>query len=44
MRGSPLGPILLSLLRIVAGLLFLEHGMQKFLSFPPGPAAGMAWR
>jgi putative oxidoreductase len=34
-------PYLLSLLRIVAGLQFLEHGTQKFLSFPTraGPAA-----
>ena len=31
------------LLRIVAGLLFLEHGTQKFLSFPPGEYAGMGW-
>ena len=28
-------------LRIVSGLLFLEHGTQKFLGFPPGPMAGM---
>jgi len=27
--------ILLSVLRIVAGLLFLEHGMQKLFHFPP---------
>jgi putative oxidoreductase len=27
-------PYLLSLLRIVAGLLFLEHGTQKILGFP----------
>ena len=27
-------PQLLALLRIVAGLLFLEHAAQKFLSFP----------
>jgi putative oxidoreductase len=27
-------PQLLSLLRVVAGLLFLEHGMQKILGFP----------
>jgi putative oxidoreductase len=27
-------PRLLSVLRIVAGLQFLEHGTQKFLSFP----------
>ena len=40
MRGSPLAPILLSLLRIVSGLIFLEHGTQKFLGFPPGEAAG----
>ena len=30
------GP-LLSVLRIVAGLLFLEHGTAKVLGFPPGP-------
>ena len=28
-------PTLLSVLRIVAGLLFLEHGMQKLFHFPP---------
>jgi putative oxidoreductase len=28
-------PQLLSVLRIVAGLLFLEHGMQKIFHFPP---------
>src|SRR5215212_6772886 len=34
-------PQLLALLRIVAGLLFLEHGTVKFLAFPipfPGPS------
>ena len=30
-------------LRIVAGLLFLAHGTQKFLSFPPGEYAGSGW-
>src|SRR5262252_3802243 len=35
-------PQLLSILRIVAGLLFLEHGMQKLLHVPPLPAAMMA--
>ncbi len=30
----------LGLLRIVSGLIFLEHGTQKFLSFPAGDAAG----
>jgi putative oxidoreductase len=32
-------PYALALLRIVAGLLFLEHGTQKFLGFPPGEYA-----
>jgi putative oxidoreductase len=27
---------LLSILRIVSGLLFVEHGTQKVLGFPPG--------
>ena len=30
-------------LRIITGLLFLEHGTQKFLSFPPGEYAGGGW-
>jgi len=29
-------PRALSVLRIVAGLLFLEHGLQKLTGFPPG--------
>ena len=33
-------PIMLSLLRFITGLLFLEHGAQKLLSFPPGDNAG----
>jgi putative oxidoreductase len=28
-------PFVLSILRIVIGLLILEHGMQKFFHFPP---------
>lgn len=32
-------PYSLALLRIVSGLIFLEHGTQKFLGFPPGNAA-----
>jgi putative oxidoreductase len=33
-------PLALSVLRIVTGLVFLEHGTQKFLSFPGGDRAG----
>lgn len=36
-------PIILSLARIVTGLLFLTHGTQKFLSFPAGERAGSGW-
>jgi putative oxidoreductase len=36
-------PTMLSVLRIVTGLIFLEHGTQKFLSFPPGEMAGVGW-
>ena len=41
-------PIVLSVLRIVAGLLFLEHGAQKLLDFPAGErpspdAMTMSW-
>lgn len=36
-------PIAVGILRIVTGLLFLEHGTQKFLSFPAGEAAGFGW-
>ncbi len=43
MIGSDLmaswAPRLLSVLRIVAGLLFLEHGTQKMFSFPARAAA-----
>ena len=28
-------PVFLSILRIMVGLLFLEHGTQKFFHFPP---------
>lgn len=34
-------PRVLSIVRIVAGLIFLEHGMQKLLGFPPGEMANM---
>ena len=43
MNGSYLArwaPVMLSVLRILAGLLFLEHGSQKLLMFPPGEHAG----
>ncbi len=41
-RAEPEGwaPRVLSLLRIVAGLIFLAHGSQKFLGFPGGDRAG----
>jgi len=35
-------PRMLSVLRIMAGLLFLEHGTQKLLSFPPPANPGPA--
>jgi len=40
MRASPIPAMALSLLRIVSGLIFLEHGTQKFLGFPAGEMAG----
>lgn len=36
-------PVALGILRIMTGLLFLAHGSQKFLSFPPGERAGFGW-
>ena len=41
MIGDGLGKyqlFMLSVVRIITGLVFLEHGIQKFLSFPPGDA------
>ena len=40
---SSRAPIMLSILRIMTGLLFLAHGTQKFLSFPAGERAGSGW-
>lgn len=37
---STWSPRMLSVLRIVTGLIFLEHGTQKFLFFPAGQMAG----
>lgn len=36
-------PFMLSILRIMAGLLFLAHGTQKFLGFPAGEYAMSGW-
>ncbi len=33
--GATWGPRLLGLLRIVTAILFMEHGAQKLLGFPP---------
>jgi putative oxidoreductase len=35
-----LAPYLLGALRIMAALLFLEHGLVKLIGFPPGAAPG----
>lgn len=35
--------LMLGILRIMTGLLFLEHGTQKFFYFPAGDAAGSGW-
>lgn len=40
---SRYAPNMLSVLRIMSGLLFLAHGTQKFLSFPGGERAGFGW-
>lgn len=42
-RLTQYSPNMLSILRIVTGLIFIEHGTQKFLSFPAGQAAGSGW-
>jgi putative oxidoreductase len=33
-------PVVLAALRIVAGVLFLSHGLVKLFGFPPGAAPG----
>ncbi len=35
--GAAWAPRLLSVLRIVVGFLFMQHGMQKLFNFPPSP-------
>src|SRR6478752_402779 len=35
-------PQMLSILRIVSGLIFFEHGLQKLVGFPPYPAGASA--
>jgi len=42
-RISAFSPAMLSILRIMTGLLFLEHGLQKFVYFPGGERAGSGW-
>ena len=37
MNTSTWSPYLLSVLRIVSALLFVEHGTSKLLGFPPSP-------
>ncbi len=39
-RSDRLAPHLLSILRIVAALIFIEHGTQKLFGFPAAPANG----
>lgn len=42
-RLTTYSPVMLSILRIITGLLFLAHGTQKFLHFPGGERAGSGW-
>ena len=35
-------PRVLSILRIIVGLLFLEHGTSKYLNLPVSPSTGVA--
>src|SRR5688572_712074 len=42
-RLNDKAPAMLGILRMMTGLLFLEHGTQKFLSFPAGEYAGGGW-
>jgi len=42
-RLSSYSPAALGVLRIMSGLLCLEHGTQKFFSFPDGKMSGVGW-
>ncbi len=42
-RFAAYAPLMLSMLRIMTGLLFLAHGTQKFLGFPAGEYAMSGW-
>jgi putative oxidoreductase len=42
MDSSSWSPRMLSVLRVMTGLLFLEHGTQKLFAFPPPANAGPA--
>ena len=42
-RLTTYSPAMLSILRIMTGLLFLAHGTQKFFHFPVGERAGSGW-
>ncbi|MGE0154880.1 MAG: DoxX family protein [Reyranellaceae bacterium] len=42
-RLTEKAPVARGVLRIMSGLLFLAHGTQKFLSFPPSDNAGSGW-
>jgi putative oxidoreductase len=41
MNFDKLTPVVLSLLRIVAGVIFLEHATQKLFGFPAPPPNGL---
>lgn len=38
--GTQFRPIVLSLLRVISGLLVLQHGTAKLINFPIGPMNG----
>ena len=38
---APYEPYLLAILRVVAGALFLAHGLVKLIGFPPDAAPGL---